>query len=224
MKRLINRVSVEAVVLQEALGRWRTSSTPRGCTASAPDESRAKASTILRRLGIDRTASTSRSSSCRAGCSRRSRSRARFLTAPMLLLLDEPTTGPRHPQQARGADVRARPARRARRDDPADDARPRRGRAPRPTASGSCTTGVSWPKARADELRARHGATALEDVFMSVTGRRLDEADAAAEERRSDDRVHGRTARTRLRLRRARDRALEAVLGVGGRLARLLAS
>ncbi len=35
----------------------------------------------------------------------------------------------------------------------------------------------------ADELRARHGATALEDVFMSVTGRRLDEADAAAEEK-----------------------------------------
>jgi ABC-2 type transport system ATP-binding protein len=35
----------------------------------------------------------------------------------------------------------------------------------------------------ADELRARHGATTLEDVFMSVTGRRLDEADAAAEEK-----------------------------------------
>jgi len=38
-------------------------------------------------------------------------------------------------------------------------------------------------RAKTDELRARHGATALEDVFMSVTGRRLDEADAAAEEK-----------------------------------------
>jgi len=35
----------------------------------------------------------------------------------------------------------------------------------------------------ADELRARHGASALEDVFMSVTGRRLDEADAVAEDK-----------------------------------------
>ena len=54
-----------------------------------------------------------------------------LLTAPVLLLLDEPTTGPRPALQARGAGVHPRDPRRARRDDPALHARPGRGRGAR---------------------------------------------------------------------------------------------
>ena len=54
-----------------------------------------------------------------------------LLTSPVLLLLDEPTTGPRSALEARGAGVHPRDAVGARLDDPALHARPGRGRGAR---------------------------------------------------------------------------------------------
>ena len=113
-----------------------------------------------------------------------------FLTSPVLLLLDEPTTGPRPAFQARGPEVRRGAARRARRDDRAHHPRPRRGRtavlAHRPAQRRP--TGRRGHAGRAKRGRAATGAgqpATLHDVFMNYTGRSLD--DDVEEDGEDDD-------------------------------------
>ena len=99
-----------------------------------------------------------------------------FLTAPMLLLLDEPTTGldirSKREVQAFVRDLRLE-------HDTTivltthdlDEAERLSDRI------GILHEGRLVAEGSADELRARYGASGLEDVFMTATGRRLDEAD-----------------------------------------------
>ena len=98
-----------------------------------------------------------------------------LLTSPVLLLLDEPTTGldPRSKLEVQEFIREIRDD--ARRDDPALHARPRRGRGarrpgrdPRPRASCSRSS-------RADELMARYDADTLEEAFFAATGRAFEE-------------------------------------------------
>ena len=181
VKRLINRVSVEASFFKKLSAMENLVYAGR-LYGVAPDESRAKALEILRRLGVDTDRVNEPLEQLSRGMQQKVAIARAFLTAPTLLLLDEPTTG---------LDIRSKRevqtfVRDLRDEHDAtilltthdlDEAERLSDRI------GILHDGRLVAEGTADELRARHGATALEDVFMSVTGRRLDEADAAAEEK-----------------------------------------
>jgi ABC-2 type transport system ATP-binding protein len=181
VKRLINRVSVEASFFKKlsAMENLVYAGRLYGVT---PEESRAKSMEILRRLGVDIARVNEPLEQLSRGMQQKVAIARAFLTAPTLLLLDEPTTG---------LDIRSKRevqtfVRDLRDEHDAtilltthdlDEAERLSDRI------GILHDGRLVAEGTADELRAQHGATALEDVFMSVTGRRLDEADAAAEEK-----------------------------------------
>jgi len=181
VKRLINRVSVEASFFKKLSAMENLVYAGR-LYGVAPEESRAKAMEILRRLGVDVARVNEPLEQLSRGMQQKVAIARAFLTAPTLLLLDEPTTG---------LDIRSKRevqtfVRDLRDEHDAtilltthdlDEAERLSDRI------GILHDGRLVAEGTADELRARHGATALEDVFMSVTGRRLDEADAAAEEK-----------------------------------------
>jgi ABC-2 type transport system ATP-binding protein len=181
VKRLINRVSVEASFFKKLSAMENLVYAGR-LYGVAPDESRAKAMEILRRLGVDTARVNEPLEQLSRGMQQKVAIARAFLTAPTLLLLDEPTTG---------LDIRSKRevqtfVRDLRDEHDAtilltthdlDEAERLSDRI------GILHDGRLVAEGTADELRARHGATALEDVFMSVTGRRLDEADAAAEDK-----------------------------------------
>ena len=181
VKRLINRVSVEASFFKKLSAMENLVYAGR-LYGVAPEESRAKAMEILRRLGVDIARVHEPLEQLSRGMQQKVAIARAFLTAPTLLLLDEPTTG---------LDIRSKRevqtfVRDLRDEHDAtilltthdlDEAERLSDRI------GILHDGRLVAEGTADELRARHGATALEDVFMSVTGRRLDEADAAAEEK-----------------------------------------
>jgi ABC-2 type transport system ATP-binding protein len=179
VKRLINRVSVEASFFKKLSAMENLVYSAR-LYGVGPDESRGKALAILRRLGVDMDRVDEPLEQLSRGMQQKVAIARAFLTAPTLLLLDEPTTG---------LDIRSKRevqtfVRDLRDEHDAtilltthdlDEAERLSDRI------GILHDGRLVAEGTADELRARHGATALEDVFMSVTGRRLDEADAAAE-------------------------------------------
>lgn len=181
VKRLINRVSVEAAFFKKLSAMENLVYSAR-LYGVGPDESRGKALTILRRLGVDMDRVNEPLEQLSRGMQQKVAIARAFLTGPTLLLLDEPTTG---------LDIRSKRevqtfVRDLRDEHDAtilltthdlDEAERLSDRI------GILHDGRLVAEGTADELRARHGATALEDVFMSVTGRRLDEADAAAEEK-----------------------------------------
>jgi len=181
VKRLINRVSVEASFFKKLSAMENLVYAGR-LYGVGPDESRSKALEILRRLGVDIGRVNEPLEQLSRGMQQKVAIARAFLTAPTLLLLDEPTTG---------LDIRSKRevqtfVRDLRDEHDAtilltthdlDEAERLSDRI------GILHDGRLVAEGTADELRARHGATALEDVFMSVTGRRLDEADAAAEEK-----------------------------------------
>ena len=181
VKRLINRVSVEASFFKKLSAMENLVYSAR-LYGVGPDESRGKALTILHRLGVDMDRVNEPLEQLSRGMQQKVAIARAFLTAPTLLLLDEPTTG---------LDIRSKRevqtfVRDLRDEHDAtilltthdlDEAERLSDRI------GILHGGRLVAEGTADELRARHGATALEDVFMSVTGRRLDEADAAAEEK-----------------------------------------
>jgi ABC-2 type transport system ATP-binding protein len=181
VKRLINRVSVEASFFKElsAMENLVYSSRLYGV---GPDESRAKAMAILRRLGVDMDRVDEPLEKLSRGMQQKVAIARAFLTAPTLLLLDEPTTGldirSKREVQTFVRDLRdEHDATIVLTTHDLDEAERLSDRI------GILHDGRLVAEGTAAELRARHGATALEDVFMSVTGRRLDEADAAAEEK-----------------------------------------
>ena len=97
-----------------------------------------------------------------------------LLTSPMLLLLDEPTTGldPRSKLEVQEfiREIRANTT-------PRSCSARTTSRRPRPsrTASGSSTRGeLLVPRAR-DELKARYGAETLEEAFFAATGKSFEE-------------------------------------------------
>src|SRR6266576_7055204 len=181
VKRLINRVSVEASFFKKLSAMENLVYAGR-LYGVAPDEARPKIREILRRLGIDPRRVSEPLEKLSRGMQQKIAIARAFLTSPMLLLLDEPTTG---------LDIRSKRevqtfVRDLRHEHDAtilltthdlDEA------ARLADRIGVLHDGRLVAEGTADELRARHGASALEDVFMSVTGRRLDEADAVAEDK-----------------------------------------
>ena len=102
-----------------------------------------------------------------------------LLTQPILLLLDEPTTGldPRSKLEVQDfiREIR-RPTTRRSCSARTTSTRPRRS----PTVSGSSTTAGCLPRA-GRELKARYGAETLEEAFFAATGK------AFEDEKREED-------------------------------------
>ena len=175
VKRLINRVSVEASFFKKLSAMENLVYAGRLYGVS-PDVSRAKAMAILRRLGIGLDRMTEPLEKLSRGMQQKVAIARAFLSAPMLLLLDEPTTG---------LDIRSKRevqtfVRDLRLEHDAtivltthylDEAERLADRI------GILHEGRLVAEGTAEELRARYGASALEDVFMTATGKRLEEAD-----------------------------------------------
>jgi len=181
VKQLINRVSVDAAFFKKLSPHENLAYAARLYGLDAR-KARAEAITILARLGIGEKRLGRPVEQMSRGMQQKVAIARALLTSPTVLLLDEPTTG---------LDIRSKRevqtfVRDLRDEHDAtilltthdlDEAERLSDRI------GILHDGRLVAEGTADELRARHGATALEDVFMSVTGRRLDEADAAAEEK-----------------------------------------
>ena len=176
VKRLINRVSVEASFFKKLSAMENLVYAGR-LYGVDPDEARERSRAILHRLGIAEDRLHEPLEKLSRGMQQKVAIARAFLTAPMLLLLDEPTTG---------LDIRSKRevqtfVRDLRLEHDAtilltthdlDEAERLADRI------GILHDGRLVAEGTADELRARFGASALEDVFMTATGKRLDDADS----------------------------------------------
>jgi ABC-2 type transport system ATP-binding protein len=175
VKRLINRVSVEASFFKKLSAMENLVYAGR-LYGVAPDVSRPKIVSILRRLGIDEGRMHEPLEKLSRGMQQKVAIARAFLTAPMLLLLDEPTTG---------LDIRSKRevqtfVRDLRDEHDAtilltthdlDEA------ARLADRIGVLHQGRLVAEGTPAELAARHGGGTLEEVFMTFTGRRLEDAD-----------------------------------------------
>jgi len=175
VKRMINRVSVEASFFKKLSAMENLVYAGRLYGVS-PEISRPKIRSILRRLGIAQGRLNEPLEKLSRGMQQKVAIARAFLTAPMLLLLDEPTTG---------LDIRSKRevqtfVRDLRDEHDAtilltthdlDEA------ARLADRIGILHQGRLVAEGTPAELAARHGGGTLEDVFMTATGRRLDEAD-----------------------------------------------
>jgi len=175
VKRLINRVSVEASFFKKLSAMENLVYSGRLYGVS-PHDARAKAMEILSRLGIKADRVNEPLEKLSRGMQQKVAIARAFLTAPMLLLLDEPTTGldirSKREVQTFVRDLRLEhDATIVLTTHDLDEAERLADRI------GILHEGRLVAEGTADELRARYGATALEEVFMTATGKRLDEAD-----------------------------------------------
>ena len=180
VKRLINRVSVEASFFKKLSAMENLVYAGR-LYGVAPADSRPKITSILRRLGIEDARMKEPLEKLSRGMQQKVAIARAFLSTPMLLLLDEPTTG---------LDIRSKRevqtfVRDLRDDHDAtilltthdlDEA------ARLADRIGILHQGRLVAEGTSAELAARHGGGTLEDVFMTLTGRRLDDADASESE------------------------------------------
>jgi len=181
VKRMINRVSVEASFFKKLSAMENLVYAGRLYGVS-PEVSRPKIQTILHRLGIEQARLNEPLEKLSRGMQQKVAIARAFLTAPMLLLLDEPTTG---------LDIRSKRevqtfVRDLRDEHDAtilltthdlDEA------ARLADRIGILHQGRLVAEGTPAELGARHGGGTLEDVFMTATGRRLDDADAPESDR-----------------------------------------
>ncbi len=175
VKRLINRVSVEASFFKKLSAMENLVYAGR-LYGVDPHEARAKALAILRRLGIAEGRVDEPLEKLSRGMQQKVSIARAFLTAPMLLLLDEPTTGldirSKREVQTFVRDLRIEhDATILLTTHDLDEAERLADRI------GILHDGRLVAEGTAEELRARYGASALEDVFMTATGKRLDDAD-----------------------------------------------
>jgi len=182
VKRLINRVSVEASFFKKLSAMENLVYAGR-LYGVGPEASRPRIHAILRRLGIDAGRVHEPLEKLSRGMQQKIAIARAFLSAPMLLLLDEPTTG---------LDIRSKRevqtfVRDLRDEHDAtilltthdlDEASRLADRI------GILHGGRLVAEGASEELIARHGAASLEDVFMALTGRRIDEADERGEAER----------------------------------------
>ena len=179
VRRLVNRVSVEASFFKKLSAMENLIYAGR-LYGVGPAQVRERARTILRRLGIEQGRLSEPLEKLSRGMQQKVAIARAFLATPMLLLLDEPTTG---------LDIRSKRevqtfVRDLRDEHDAtilltthdlDEA------ARLADRIGIIHGGKLVAEGSVDELTARVGGRDLEEVFMSLTGQRLDEADTDGE-------------------------------------------
>lgn len=182
VQRLINRVSVEASFFKKlsAMENLVYAGRLYGVGAS---EVRERARVILKRLGIAEDRLHEPLEKLSRGMQQKVAIARAFLTTPMLLLLDEPTTGldirSKREVQTFVRDLREQhDATIVLTTHDLDEAERLSDRI------GVIHSGRLVAEGSADELKQRSGARDLEEVFMSLTGRRLEEADKTEDEAR----------------------------------------
>ena len=179
VKRLINRVSVEASFFKKLSAMENLVYSAR-LYGVGPEESRGKAKAILRRLGIEDARLNEPLEKLSRGMQQKVAIARAFLTTPMLLLLDEPTTGldirSKREVQTFVRDLRVEhDATIILTTHDLDEAERLADRI------GILHEGRLVAEGTAEELRERYGSRGLEDVFMTATGRRFEEADDAGD-------------------------------------------
>ena len=175
VKRMINRVSVEASFFKKLSAMENLVYAGR-LYGVAPEVARPKIRAILRRLGVDDARLGEPLEKLSRGMQQKVAIARAFLSAPMLLLLDEPTTGldirSKREVQTFVRDLRdEHDATIVLTTHDLDEA------ARLADRIGILHEGRLVAEGTATALAARHGARSLEDAFMTVTGRRLDDAD-----------------------------------------------
>jgi ABC-2 type transport system ATP-binding protein len=182
VQRVINRVSVEASFFKKlsAMENLVYAGRLYGVGAS---EVRERARGILKRLGIAEDRLDEPLEKLSRGMQQKVAIARALLTSPMLLLLDEPTTGldirSKREVQTFVRDLREQhDATIVLTTHDLDEAERLADRV------GVIHAGRLVAEGSVEELTAQHGARDLEEVFMTLTGRRLEEADRAEEEAR----------------------------------------
>ena len=180
MRRLVNRVSVEASFFKKMSAVENLAYAARfyGLT---PKETRARIPEILDRVGFPSRGATHAMEHLSRGTQQKVALARALLTSPVLLLLDEPTTGldPRSKLEVQDfiREVRAI-------HDTTillcthDLPRPRSS----PSASASSTTGELLCLEPADAIKQRYGVETLEEAFFAATGRSFEDERAEEEE------------------------------------------
>ena len=189
--------------------RWRTSCSPPASTASMPARRSDEATAILGRLGIAENRLGRPGGADEPGDAAEGRDRASPADEPDAAAAGRADHRPRPAQQARRPGVHRGGQRRARRDDRPHDARPGRGGAPlradHDPRRGSRSSPRTRPRGSSDSSPSSHGQPpTLEAVFMTYTGRSLDEdveedeptTTDTNERRCRDDRQHSAPGRT----------------------------
>jgi ABC-2 type transport system ATP-binding protein len=175
VRRLINRVSVEAPSFTK-LSALEGLADAGGRYGVARDEARTKAQDILRRLGLAGDRVHEPLENLSRGMQQKIAIARALLTAPMLLLLDEPTTGldirSKREVQTFVRDLRLEhDATIVLTTHDLDEAERLSDRV------GIIHEGRLVAEGTVEELRARYGGATLEEVFMTETGRRPRDAD-----------------------------------------------
>src|SRR3989441_5559834 len=179
VKRLINRVSVEASFFKKLSAMENLVYAGR-LYGVAPDESRAKALAILRRLGVDIDRVNESLEKLSRGMQQKVAIARAFLTAPTLLLLDEPTTGLdiRSKREVQSFVRELREAHDATILLTTHDLEEAERLADR---IGVVDRGRLVAEGSVAELLAQARATTLEEAYLALTGKRLEEADLREE-------------------------------------------
>jgi ABC-2 type transport system ATP-binding protein len=178
VRRLVNRVSVEASFFKRMSARENLSYAAR-FYGMAPAETRKRVPRILESVGFPADRDSAPMEDLSRGMQQKVALARALLTAPTLLLLDEPTTG-LDPRSKREVQAFIRSA-----------------RATHDTTTLLCTHDMAEAEALADRvgildrgrllaldtaeaLRRRYDAPTLEDAFLVATGRAFEEEEEAA--------------------------------------------
>ena len=183
MRRLVNRVSVEASFFKKMSAAENLAYAAR-FYGMGPRETHAKIPVILERVGFPSARRGEAMENLSRGMQQKVALARALLTSPVLLLLDEPTTGldPRSKQEVQTFIREIRAA--ARLDDPALHARHERGRGARRPDRPARPRRAALPRAGRGRSRQRYGVETLEEAFFAATGRTYEDEQTEEDEER----------------------------------------